>query len=75
MQVCGYEVPQAAIDAGIARMKESTFRARDIEAAVAPHVTKEAMRVADKLIQRHRRSGDIVKTYLSPYWQWTGKPI
>lgn len=76
MKVLGYEVPQSVIDNCIIRMKyEDRFRLSNIISvailAGAP-AGEISYRIADRLIQRERKAGNIVLIYSA--WTWIGKP-
>lgn len=64
INVQGVEIPQAAIDAALARMNEGPFRAKEIEDAIADrmpeHPPEIHSRATDRLIQRERTAGHIV---------------
>jgi hypothetical protein len=73
MEVNGREVAQEVIDKCIFRMKSAPFKASEIETICANMGVESrhgsAMRLADRLIQRERKSGNIeLKT--RPYWFW-----
>jgi len=69
-------IKRAIIDAMIARMKASEFRAAEI-AQIAynePELSRStAMRSADRVIQWHRKNGMIGHARKWPYWTWIGK--
>jgi hypothetical protein len=76
VKVEGHEVSQDAIDACIARMKNGGyFRAFEIEGIVERAGLPKsisAMRVADRIIQRERKAGNITTCTIRPYWKWVG---
>lgn len=76
MKVNGKQVEQAVIDACITRMKQGAFKAMEIEALCTrmgvDWKSGNAMRVADRIIQRERKAGNIELTN-RPYWFWFGK--
>lgn len=75
MKVNGKEVSQEIIDACVLQMKERKFKAMEIEALCTrmgvDWKSGDAMRTADRIIQRERRAGNI-EVYQRPYWLWTG---
>ena len=87
MRIKDTEIPQAAIDAGLAAMVTG-FTASQIQAAISVALRADAgfayrstrerdmdeldMRVADRLIQNARKSGAI--TFGKGGWTVTGKP-
>lgn len=75
MKVNGKEVDQAVIDACIERMKTEPFKAMEIEALCTrmgiDWKSGDAMRTADRIVQRERKAGNIELTN-RPYWFWVG---
>jgi hypothetical protein len=76
MKIHHIEIHQDELNACIARMKSSPFRAKDIQQAAeragVPSATEDwiiSARVADRLIQKFRKSGNI-KISKYPMWTW-----
>lgn len=69
------EVPEHAIKAAERRMRKSGWRAADIEGAIVeawPDGARCAGRVADRLIQKHRKKGNIDLFGVPRRWHWKG---
>jgi hypothetical protein len=88
MKVHDIEIPQQVIDAAVARMRYEPFRSADIERVVRETLgdvgckTAEVHnRTADRLIQRERKAGRIVRlpaahgsnTWGLGRWLWVGE--
>ncbi|MFM0163901.1 hypothetical protein PQR39_26240 [Paraburkholderia sediminicola] len=83
MKVKGVEIPQAVQDAAVAFMKAehslTTFKVQGLVARLMSmkHGDEVAMRVADRLMQRERKAGNIGPSdstrARSHYWKWIGK--
>jgi hypothetical protein len=82
MKAYGVEIPEAVVESAVARMRASTFTAAELGSHVAPLIAREhslrgktlgytAKRLADTLIQKHRRGGDIARHGL--VWEWGTK--
>ena len=78
MKIHDTEITQPQLDACIARMKSEPFRAGQIEqTAIAAGVPKMvgynliAGRVADRLIQKFRKTRNIRVNYNQQYPAWT----
>ena len=78
MQIHDTNIEESALHACINRMKAAPFRSSDImkvaiENGVPEQVGREwiAGRVADRLIQRQRKAGNISVNYNSQYPTWT----
>jgi hypothetical protein len=76
MQIHDYHPTAMQLDACISRMKSAPFRAADIQQAAeqvgVPSATESwiiSARVADRLIQKFRKSGNI-KISKYPTWTW-----
>ena len=71
MKVAGYEVPQAVIDACIARMEACTFRAADIARAAqrAGAPVEVSAGLANRII-RNMRLAKRIRLDDWPYWEW-----
>ena len=76
MKVLKIEVKDPTLDASLARMKSGLFRASDL-AALARDTEKtseeRAGRIADRMIQRHRKLGNIERVPGRLLWIWVGK--
>ena len=72
VRIKGYEIEQSAIDAAIARMKHGEFRFNDIWYVLTPLTKSDSYRLADRLIQRERKAGNIEQSSRYPYWIWIG---
>jgi hypothetical protein len=77
MQIHETKIEESALIACIARMKSAPFKASDIakvavENGVPESVGREyiACRVADRLIQRQRKAGNIKVGSPYPKWAW-----
>ena len=77
MKIKQYDVPQRAIDACEARMRSGQFKAADITRVAmlegVPEIINRdyvANRVADRLIQKHRKAGNIRMVDRKPTWQF-----
>lgn len=74
MKINGIEINQVVIEAVIERMKAEAFKASELEAVAVklgvPTREGTAMRVADRLIQREKKAGNIALS--RPYWAWVG---
>lgn len=77
IRIYGKKVPESVIVRAVARMRDGqVFRSRDIVDVIqGMHDAKglEHMRVADRLIQRERKAGNIKTMNERPYWEWVGK--
>jgi hypothetical protein len=77
MTVYDYALTDAQLEAGRARMKKATFTAANLSQALVdagvPHTVRSyygvAARAADRLIQHHRKWGDIRFTE-KRCWVW-----
>ena len=70
--VDGKPVTEAQEQAAIARMRTGMpFTCAEITDAVRSHGSSSAMRVADRLIQRERKAGNI--KFDGRQWNWTGR--
>lgn len=81
MKVANVEIPQAAIDAAIARMKKYSFTINTIDGEIYRIMGVSgngsvSYRAADRLIQQQRKLGNIGPSdpsrSRSPYWKWIG---
>lgn len=74
MMVMGFEVGADVISAILLRMKEGNFVAGELEEIATrmgvPQTDGIAMRVADRLIQREKKAGNVA--FSRPTWAWTG---
>jgi hypothetical protein len=77
MKIKQYDVPQRAIEACESRMRSGQFKAVDITKAamlegVPEIINREyvANRVADRLIQKHRKAGNIRMVDRKPTWEF-----
>ena len=72
MQIHEYKIEEAVLYACINRMKAAPFKAADIAKVAKENGVPEqpADRVADRLIQRQRKSGNIKVGTPYPTWQW-----
>ena len=77
MKIKDYDVPQNVIDACEARMRMQPFKAADItKTAVLCGVPESigydyvAHRVADRLIQKHRKAGNLRMIDRKPTWEF-----
>ena len=71
MKIDGKEVPQACIDAVIARMKQGTFRARDLRDICLPFGVC-GVRGPDRLIRQQREKQNIELAGKACVWRWRG---
>lgn len=75
MIVQGIVISDKQMQALLQRMKISVFVAADIQAtAELNEITKEdglSMRVADRLIQREKKAGNIL--FSARQWMWVGE--
>lgn len=75
MKVNGKEIEQSIVDACLARMKKEPFKAIEIEGICSrmgiETLYGTAMRVADRIIQRERKAGNIELSN-RPFWAWVG---
>jgi hypothetical protein len=77
MKIKQYDVPQRAIEACESRMRSGQFKAADITKAAmlegVPEIINRdhvAHRVADRLIQKHRKAGNIRMVDRKPTWEF-----
>ena len=75
MKVYGFEIPESAIAAAVARMMSGLFIRADIREAVSPKLRAQARvtpgvvgLLAERLIERHRAIGDI--EWSGAGWRW-----
>ena len=81
MVVYGLVIPQTAIDAAVAYMKENaSFTSLDIERILIRYGVPQrkgynfvAYRAVDRIIQQRRRAGDIVYCRDKSIWKWEGR--
>lgn len=76
MRIGKYEVPEVVVRKCLGRMKSGKFKARDIaDTAFDADIDcgENDSRVADRLIQRERKAGNINPVIPIPYWEWTCK--
>ncbi len=75
MIVNGKEIDQAVVDACMSRMKQEPFKAMEIEGICSrmglSYKDGTAMRVADRIIQRERKAGNL--NLDRPFWAWIGE--
>lgn len=72
MKVLGVTVSQEIQDECLARMKKQWFCAQHIQAIAQPFPrinSSIAMRIADRLIQRERKAGNIVRHGMGWIWK------
>lgn len=69
--VDGKPVTEEQEQAALARMKMASFTCAEIIAEVRSHGSSSAVRVADRLIQRERKAGNI--KFDGRRWHWTGR--
>lgn len=68
--VGGKAVTEEQEQAAMVRMKKAPFTCAEISAEVQSHGRTTAMRVADRLIQRERKAGNI--KFDGRRWHWQG---
>lgn len=80
MKIHNYEVPARALAACESRMMTGRFRAADLTNAAmiegVPSMLNRdfiAARVADRLIRKHSKAGNIRMTENRPWWKWVTK--
>lgn len=76
MRIHTTEITPAQIDACLARMKASPFKAAVIAFAAMDAGILDyrlAQQLADRLIQKQRQLGNIHVTQPYPTWLWVGK--
>ena len=77
MKIKNYDVPQRAVEACESRMRSGQFKAADITKTAMIEGVPEiigweyvANRVADRLIQKHRKAGSIRMVDRKPTWEF-----
>lgn len=75
MKINKHKIEDVVLGACVKRMKSLPFKAADIEAVAEVYGVPKwvACRVADRLIQRHRKAGSVKVGSPYPTWTWVGK--
>ena len=80
MRVEGVDVPPAVIERVEQRMRQGGFRAKDLSELSAKEMgisdsSPVANRVADRLIQKHKKADNLRLASVRPFpvWDWCGK--
>jgi hypothetical protein len=78
MQIQGHTIPEGVLEAGVARMKVAPFRSAEVAKVIGDALDKSLReiphiedKIADRLIQREKKAGNIELGGKPRRWTWT----